>query len=116
MNRTNDSHAEKTNATIDNKELEVIKNIFQHPKFKLAQIEIYIEEPYIFVSRIKEKNVVSGIEENRLLLSKGDRHTTRITAIPMELIKDLKVVTYSKDEYEIKFKIKELHYKLWIEL
>lgn len=116
MNRTNDSHAEKVNAKYDNKELEVVMNLFQHPKFKLAQIEIYMENPYIFVSRIKEKNVISGIEENRLLLSRNDRHTTKITAIPTELIKDLKVVTYSKDEYEIKLTIKDLHYKLWVEL
>ena len=116
MNRTNDFHVEETNSMTDNKELEVVMNIFQHPRFKLAQIEIYIENPYIFVSRIKEKNVVSGIEENRLLISRNDRHTTKITAIPTELIKDLKVVAYSKDEYEIKFTIKDLHYKLWIEL
>lgn len=85
-------------------------------KFKFLSIEIYLDNPFVFLNRTKEKNVHVGYEYDYLVISKNDKHQTRITSVPLEVIKNLNVKTVSNKEYVIEFMIEKINYVMNIEL
>lgn len=85
-------------------------------RFKFLSIEIYLDNPFVFLNRTKEKNVHVGYEYDYLVISKNDKHQTRITSVPLEVIKNLNVKTVSNKEYVIEFMIEKINYVMNIEL
>lgn len=94
-----------------------LTNLFKNnERFKFLSIEIYLENPFVFLNRTKEKNVHVGYEYDYLVISKNDKHQTRITSIPLEVIENLNVKTVSNKEYVIEFTIEKINYVMNIEL
>lgn len=85
-------------------------------RFKFISIEIFSENPFVFLNRTKEKNVYAEYEYDYLVISKNDKQQTRITSIPLEVIENLNINIISNKEYVVDFLIENINYHLVIEL
>lgn len=118
-----------TNETTDFENLEqeikknkferLLLNIFKHNnRFKFVGIEIFLDNPnpFMLLSRTREKNVHVKYEDSYLIISRNDRYKTRIITIPLQAISELNIKIISNNEYVVDFMINNINYSMVIEV
>lgn len=106
------SYCEKYGFTTD-KDLLELNNIFKHNHFTKLHIDIYTENPYMLLSRMAENNVDSVIENDRIIIRKGDRNKTSIVNILKDNIDCCIVKRYDNTRYEIIVSMCGIYYKIF---
>lgn len=91
-----------------------LKDIFHMEKFTEIHIDVYINNPYMLLSRARETKVKSFFENGRLILRRKDE--TAIIDIVIDSIKNCAIRQYAPSHYQILFEINNISYKLLVVL
>ena len=90
--------------------------MLQAAVLKLTEIhmDVYIENPYMLLSRISEKKISGEIENDRIILFKNDRkHTFLFNVLQSEISKCM-FKKYSDAQFEFVFQVHNVTYKLLV--
>lgn len=89
-------------------------DIFNDKNIKEIHIDIYSNEPYILFARAIEKNVASGLQDDRFVLRKKDGNRTVLTDIPLDNIENCMIKRYSDLHYQVVFMVQGICYKVLV--
>lgn len=77
-------------------------------------MDIYVESPYMLLSRISEKKISGKIEDKRIIFHKNDRaHTFLFNVLQSEIVNCL-FKKYSDAQFEFVFQVHNVTYKLLV--
>ena len=79
-------------------------------KIKELHLDTYINEPYMLLSRVIDKNVSHSLKDNRVVLRKKD--DTVIMNIPIDEIKGCAIKEFSNSHYQVLFNLYNIQYKV----
>lgn len=90
--------------------------VLQSTILRLSEIhmDIYIENPYMLLSRLAEKKVSGSIEDDRIIFYKNDRKHTFLFNVLQNEITECMFKKYSEAQYEFVFRIHSITYKLLV--
>ena len=80
-------------------------------KIKELHLDTYINEPYMLLSRIIDKNVYHCNQDNRGILR--NKNDDVLVNIPLEEINNWAIKEFSKSHYQILFNICDVQYKVF---
>ena len=89
-----------------------LKDMFRMGKFAEVHIDLYMNNPYMLLSRARESRVKSLFENNRFILRRKDG--TVIMNIALESIENCVIKQYAPSHYQILFEIHNISYKLLV--
>ena len=79
-------------------------------KIKELHLDTYINEPYMLLSRVIDKNVSHSLKDNRVVLRKKD--DTVIMNIPIDEIEGCAIKEFSNSHYQVLFNLYNIQYKV----
>lgn len=79
-------------------------------KIKELHLDTYINEPYMLLSRVIDKNVHHYNQDNRGILK--NKNDDVIVNVPLEEIRNLVINEFSDSCYQILFDICDVQYKV----
>lgn len=94
------------------KTIPAFEKVFKNTILKKAIIEIYLENPFMLLTRTLGKNLISEYKQDNLIISNENRHKTRIVSIPLSEIKEYGFKQFADNEFEISFEIQNVIYKV----
>lgn len=77
-------------------------------------IDVYIENPYMLLSRTSEKNISIKTEDDRIIIFKNDRYHTFIFNVLQSEIMECMFKKYNDSQYEFIFRVQNINYKILI--
>ena len=95
------------------KAIPAFEKVFKNTILKRATIEIYLENPFMLLTRTLGKNLISEYKQDNLIISNWNRHKTRIASIPLSEIKEYGFKQFADNEFEIRFEIQNIIYKVY---
>ena len=103
-----------TNTETKNTVQELI-SLFNGATFKEFDLDVAIENPYLFISRAKANNARAEISDNRIVVSYKDKYDTTITAIPIMEIRDIRIKKYAANLHDMCFNVRDMTYHIVID-
>lgn len=103
-------HNSETN---NKKPVSSFERVFKNTVLKRIDIEIYLENPFVLLAKTLNKNLLSEYKHDKLVISNGNRHKTRIACIPLQEIKEYEFKQYAENEFEIVFVVQNIVYKVY---
>lgn len=79
-------------------------------KFKEIRMDTYLNEPYMLLSRVIDRNVRCSLQGGRIIFRKND--DTVIMNIPLDNTKNCKTRRFSNSYYQVLFNIHNIQYKV----
>lgn len=86
--------------------------MFQNKDMKEVHMDVYMNDPYMLLSRVKESKVKSSLENGRMVLRRKDK--TAIMNVVFDSIEECMVKQYAPSHYQIVFKVHNVSYRLLI--
>lgn len=83
---------------------------FKDKKIKELHMDTYINEPYMLLSRVIDKNVSPSFQDNRFVLRKKD--DTVLMNIPLDRIENYMEREFADSHYQFLFNIHNVQYKV----
>lgn len=83
---------------------------FNNKKIKELHMDTYINEPYMLLSRVVDKNVSHSLQGDRIVLRKKDY--TVLMNIPIDSIENYTAREFADSHYQVLFNIHNVQYKV----
>ena len=83
---------------------------FKNKKIKELHIDTYINEPYMLLSRVVDKNISHSLQGDRIVLRKKD--DTVIMNIPLDDVENYTTREFADSHYQVLFNIHNVQYKV----
>lgn len=83
---------------------------FKNNKIKELHMDTYINEPYMLLSRVIDKNASYSLQDNRVILRKKDN--TVLMNIPLDNIQNYTAREFADSHYQVLFNIHNVQYKV----
>lgn len=83
---------------------------FNNKKIKELHMDTYINEPYMLLSRVVDKNVSHSLQGDRIVLRKKD--DTVLMNIPIDSIENYIAREFADSHYQVLFNIHNVQYKV----
>lgn len=74
-------------------------------------IDTYIDKPAMLLNRVREVSAYIVIENDRLIVHATDRHKTHLVNVKMELIQNVRIITYSDRLFQVIFELMDMGVK-----
>lgn len=79
-------------------------------KIKELHMDTYINEPYMLLSRVIDKNVLHSLQGDRIVLRKKDN--TVLMNIPLDDIQNYTAREFADSHYQVLFNVHNIQYKV----
>lgn len=79
-------------------------------KIKELHMDMYINEPYMLLSRVIDENVSHSLQDNRVVLRKKD--DTVLMNVPLDDIQNYTAREFADSHYQVLFNIHNVQYKV----
>lgn len=79
-------------------------------KIKELHMDMYINEPYMLLSRVIDKNVLHSLQGDRIVLRKKDN--TVLMNIPLDDIQNYTAREFADSHYQVLFNVHNIQYKV----
>lgn len=79
-------------------------------KIKELHMDTYINEPYMLLSRVIDKNVSHSLQDNRIVLRKKDN--TVLMNIPLDAIQNYTAREFADSHYQVLFNVHNIQYRV----
>lgn len=79
-------------------------------KIKELHMDTYINEPYMLLSRVVDKNISHSLQGDRIILRKKDN--TVLMNIPLDSIENYTAMEFADSHYQVLFNIHNVQYKV----
>lgn len=79
-------------------------------KIKELHMDMYINEPYMLLSRVIDENVSHSLQDNRVVLRKKD--DTVLMNVPLSDIQNYTAREFADSHYQVLFNIHNVQYKV----
>ena len=86
--------------------------MFQNKNINEVHMDVYMNDPYMLLSRVKESKVKSSFENGGIVLRRKDK--TVIMNLVFDSIEECVVKQYAPSHYQIVFKVHNVSYRLLI--
>lgn len=82
----------------------------KNKKIKELHMDMYINEPYMLLSRVIDENVSHSLQDNRVVLRKKD--DTVLMNVPLDDIQNYTAREFADSHYQVLFNIHNVQYKV----
>jgi len=80
-------------------------------KIKEIHMDAYINEPYMLLARVIDKNISHCMKNNRVVLRKND--DTVLMNIPLDKIEVRSIREFDNSHYQVLFDLDDIQYKIF---
>lgn len=83
---------------------------FKNKKIKELHMDTYINEPYMLLSRVIDKNVSHLLQDDRVVLRRKD--STVLMNVPLNDIQNYTAREFADSHYQVLFNVHNVQYKV----